>query len=853
MDSEWVIVRTEGDEYFVPLRFIIGRTSLDLVNDKDQIESIAEMLIEGVRVFEDLCRSYIEDNRWDALLYQRIEVQDPNHPKATLDAGNLGTHSSVIASDGRQIEIQLDHILNGKRAEVLGTIVHEMLHHYIEAASGIRNLDEAVTEYVSRYCAGLPHHNCNGSYQSMVDALKVLVEERLSFGPDSLLSLALKKDGLQSEIDSRFILNGNAEKVSEVLAQLYQKEMPEITPPASAKILNYFGSGEISYGVDCLLGYLHDLEKTYQVKPTKAIDIVQKCILLLERRDDLTPTEVHVRPPRKIQKGFSDIKKLISNFFISSTPYLLRVKELIWPVVLIIWGKGKERFKQVPRKVQTVTVVLLVVIICFSSYLILRRWFYPDTVQLTVKESSSLGVNRYRMSPEQLNDRRQKFYRSTGRFLLLRRPEASGVDKKLDQYRLIIEKAARDVGVDPYWLMGIAIQESYLRANAVNADTKATGMFQFLKSTASLKGLIQSRRDYRLIIDGIDYRSDPEKSAFATAELFRQAIKRWGDPAFAAWDHHAGTDIPSQAARIYLDETHPGWTKHGSVFSAVKALKITYWDLFLRPSYAYAPKTFGFMQSLHIKDHDFSDEYAARVETARWLAESYFNGDKTELVGYLNLYADLRKSFKFESGFPSAAWWGFYPATLIRTKDCDDLRKMVVDKILVPLPDNSKKTGFTVVSDIGYVKPEFLSEGSEISHNEKHRGWYQSSRPETVGMALYLSGLYQEALASKGKGYKPLRITSISRTEWFQEKLREMKQASPTKQLPLHLAGWAIDVGKLGMDDESQAIMMFIISEMTNSGMISYSDEENPPHWHLVPAPAYRDFFVSKYYEFMSN
>jgi hypothetical protein len=492
------------------------------------------------------------------------------------------------------------------------------------------------------------------------------------------------------------------------------------------------------------------------------------------------------------------------------------------------------------------------------TYLGLRLLFISKAEKISTN-SHHIVMDRSNLTPEQFEQRKADLKKFVGEPILFGNEEAVGVPDRFNQYWEEIQKAAKDRGVNPKSVAALGFQETYLQLNKYNKDSKASGMYQFIPSTAKLPGLIYKGVDYRLMVDNKDYRQDLTKSTLATAELKRQANERWGgDENMAVWDHHAGIKYPTMAMRSYLDEVYPDWDKsYDSIAKAMKALKVGYWDLRLRPTPTFAPKTWKLMMELLTAEHDYSADYPMRVELAQEYIEELASGNTKH---FNETFAKYRKTLdKLHLSGEEAGeerigpvWWHWY-ANIDRkqfVKDCDAMVKMhtgVLSK-WVRVPDDSAKTGFLVDDVMGSVNPDLLSE-DEKKHNEEHTDNHKYALPEVMGMSLWLVDLYKEVYKQEGAPYEPVTITSLGRSLWFQQMLMKMGNTGATDQLPLHTAGLAVDFAMGRLSDTAKFRWYFVLNESRSIGAISVSYEGKSKNTHIVPSPEWRERFKRYYFD----
>lgn len=501
---------------------------------------------------------------------------------------------------------------------------------------------------------------------------------------------------------------------------------------------------------------------------------------------------------------------------------------------------------------------VVVILSVLLMWLFIRGLFYPTAATEVIMEKAPYGITRSAMTAVELDMRREQYITTRGEFVVLSKPDSQKLPARMMQYRQMIIEACTPRQVDPTWLMGIAAVESNYDSDAANKDF--VGMFQLGSATAASDALKNNDGDFRAIKGNRDYRKDPRSAAVTSCELFKQSLARWGDPALAVWEHHAGASsdgVMVPALTMYLDETQPNWkSTYNTLAKAVRGFKVTYWDVLFRPTPAFAPKTWAHMQKLNTSQHDYSTGYAGNVSAARRLAQLQVDdSDKFEKI--IARYAKVFQKFNFRtdknpSGVIPAEWWSQYEPQVPAAETCADVQKVIDSGKWVKSPDNPTKYGFRLdrrnEDGMGWVDKPVLARQpvEEQAHNGQHRDRHKVTSPEIIGMIMFVASHYQAAYAKVHplRGSSVLTVTSLARSQWFQRMLGEMGDPI-TDKLPLHQNGKAVDITKTMLSTEEQVIMEFVLSDLRAAGFLSYSPERAA--WHIAPYPDKVQFFVDYY------
>ena len=863
IENDQFVFDLHGQTWKFSLYFLTNRSGIKQ-DDLETLTVMATNIIEGLLLFETKCKGHIGENGYNYELYKEIDVQDPTSTDihSTLDDA-LGHHHGKRV-DGHVISIQVQTLL-GDPKYARHVVAHEILHEYIFGATkGVRYLGEGITEYIARNVVGLPIGG-HGSYQGLVDVVSVLVDNVLRHCEFSLMVFAFQQNGLKMEINKRL---KTRLKNSELIA-LFSK-LPMTNHYTVDELASEASNEYIAQTLNLLLWEIHDLENHFADKDEQlnnyhtaqeVIKIAIEFVNSLEYKNEFQHTIVAARVP--VPDGSTNPKNKVPV-----------KKGIFWTSALELLTYSWRAFRSLSGKGKAILAAFLITVLLFfgiGGYYAFRFMFISKTEKISAK-SYRIVMNKENLSAEEFEQKKRELKRYVAEPQLFGSEEAASLPDRFKQYYPGIEEAAKKRGINPNVIAALGFQESYLKLNKFNKDTKASGMYQFLPSTSKLSGLVVDGIDYRLMSDDNkrDDRQDFTKSTLATAELYRQAFQRWGgDEDMAAWDHHAGTNYPGQAMRSYLDEVYSGWEKtYGSMAKAMKALKVGYWDLRLRPTPTFAPKTWKLMTELLGPAHDFSADYPMRVELAQEYIEELASGNTKRFYETVAKYKPTLNKLHLGGEATneeriSVVWWHWYanldPKKFV--KDCDAMEKMHsgLSPSWVKVPSDSKKTGFLVDQSMGSIvvdklsekdKAEFLA-SDEANHNTEHKNNHQYALPETIGMDMWLVDLYKEIYSSEGRDYEPVTITSLGRSLWFQKMLPKMGFGAATDQLPLHADGLATDfsIGEQRLSYDAKLRWMYTLYETRAIGAISYSFEGNAANTHIVPSPEWRDRFRQYYFD----
>jgi len=240
--------------------------------------------------------------------------------------------------------------------------------------------------------------------------------------------------------------------------------------------------------------------------------------------------------------------------------------------------------------------------------------------------------------------------------------------------------------------------------------------------------------------------------------------------------------------------------------------------------------------------HDFSAFYNLGNEGALKLLRLYLSNPK-EFNRRADGYISLFNKYHFTTGNVPSRWCAWYGTDNKLWEDgyadCDALKRAVSKGELVELPNDPQRLGFFIDPDIG---------DRDGDHQFKHRAFYRTNTREAWGMALYVAYEYRRLLKAEKITFDPLKVAGAVRSVWYQNKLG-------TTAIPVHVAGLAIDFSYKDMTEEQKYRLKLLLDTLTNLGLLSFTDEENGNHFHVVVPKdkATREFYRGVYLKFFLN
>jgi hypothetical protein len=373
------------------------------------------------------------------------------------------------------------------------------------------------------------------------------------------------------------------------------------------------------------------------------------------------------------------------------------------------------------------------------------------------------------------------------------------------RWRPLVERAAKEAGVDPDTLEGLVFLESAGRedARAPGGLESAVGLTQILAETGSnLLGMRvdveaserytrqlaraerrgRERRAARLrrARARVDERFDPERALAGTARYLTIARNRLGRDDLAFVSYHMGIGNLEDVLSAY-----------GS-----------------RPSYAQL--YFDSTPSRHRRAYrilaglgDDSSNYLWKIAAAREIMRLW-REDRAELDRLNALH--LAKGSAEEVLHP--------PAETPVYATPEDLAQAWDDGDIVPFPDDEPATGL--------LRDRRMGELARRIEQPAER--YQGLRRSALAMALYIGAQVREL-----SGQSPLIVTSTVRDGSYQTALAD-RNSEATRRYSLHTTGWAFDVLREYRSRRQALAFQFVLDRLRTLNAIAWVREPRAIH-----------------------
>jgi hypothetical protein len=131
---------------------------------------------------------------------------------------------------------------------------------------------------------------------------------------------------------------------------------------------------------------------------------------------------------------------------------------------------------------------------------------------------------------------------------------------------------------------------------------------------------------------------------------------------------------------------------------------------------------------------------------------------------------------------------------------------------------------------LGASAANFKGRGYDLTNPTERREFKMKMlsfiRPEARAVILQLAAAYKEKYA------RQLPITSLIRTQEYQQRLREVNPNATGKEIPPHTTGLAFDIYDGWMDAEEQTYLMNLIASLEAGGRVE-ALRENRNHIHV--------------------
>jgi hypothetical protein len=374
------------------------------------------------------------------------------------------------------------------------------------------------------------------------------------------------------------------------------------------------------------------------------------------------------------------------------------------------------------------------------------------------------------------------------------------------RWRPLVERAAKDAGVDPNSLEALVFLESAGRedARAPGGLDAAAGLTQILAETANnLLGMhvdvAASTRDTRRLARAerrgktrraealraararVDDRFNPAKALAGTARYLKLARDRFGREDLAFVSSHMGIgnlesvlDAYGAGAmpyvQVYFDSTP---TRHRAAYRRLAS--------------------FG----------DDSSNYLWKLDAAREIMRLW-RDDRDDLTRLVALHA--AKASAEEVLHPADRTPAFVTP--------QDLRKAWGEREIVPFPTAEAVTGLRRDARMGELARRL----------HVPTGMYRGLRPEALAMALYIGAQVREF-----SGQSPLIVTSTVRDGAYQA-LLVRRNGEATRGFSLHTTGWAFDIERRYVSRQQALAFQFVLDRLRSLNAIAWVREPDAIH-----------------------
>lgn len=429
-------------------------------------------------------------------------------------------------------------------------------------------------------------------------------------------------------------------------------------------------------------------------------------------------------------------------------------------------------------------------------------------------------------SPEQEVEIWYKRLKEWVEFDLLNKPDTLAGMVRLQEYRDIIFTSAKENAIDPYWFMAILLVESSGKPDAVS-PTGATGIAQFIKSTATENGLkivfepvfvsvkekVRVKKGKKTITKIVvrkkqigekcvrDDRLNPDLAIPVAAELLGKYSQKFKDRHLAALAYHSGR----QAAINVLDYSRKNLDTYVSLFLSLHPVR--------------DKKGYSYLFNLP----DFASTYPFRVERATELLELY-DQDAGKSV------AKLAEQYQVKNmGVTKNRFWLWYPQPVTYAR-VEDLEQAIKRQQLFALRRNTYP-GFYLRTEPDADNSSFIGD----FYPDKTKRWvFRYSKPETLGLLLLFGQLLHEV---QGQDRFQVRITSLTRDHNSQKSGGQFENT----RWPMHPAALAFDISQRDITEHQRNVIRFVLWRLSLWGFVSFMEEKpggSYNAWHLVPSPA---------------
>jgi soluble lytic murein transglycosylase-like protein len=448
-----------------------------------------------------------------------------------------------------------------------------------------------------------------------------------------------------------------------------------------------------------------------------------------------------------------------------------------------------------------------------------------------------LGSERGTLSHEQIDERSDRLQASTT-FSLLRFPAARVAPGRIFNREIweIIERAARDHGLDPMLLAGMIFIESYGDPLA-KSPTGPAGIAQLTKGSAKELGLATKKKirvgsravtktrtvgkgkNKRKVVETtlkpvyktVDERYMPERAIPAMAR--RVASRRaWlgGKVDFAVAEYHMGAGRMAKLLSAYFGKK----VKVSSVPAEMSATAVSYAELFWTNTPYHRPAVYKALEDL--TDVDYSPTYYFRVKQAMRLLQMYRQSP--------DAYARLASAFQSRSGQPVLPNWesSFVSGTLASVEPVRSVREMhdEMGQRFVNLPEIALQFGVR-------------AGGAPLM------GSMMAAERSTIGSALFVA---HQLRRLQGDRYTGFEINSML--------AHETEENAP---LRVHGLGWAFDIPTGRLSKAEKRDLKFVLTDLRQAGLLSFVDERRERTFHIVRHPDHAPRFEQFYWDAMAG
>jgi len=394
--------------------------------------------------------------------------------------------------------------------------------------------------------------------------------------------------------------------------------------------------------------------------------------------------------------------------------------------------------------------------------------------------------------------------------------------RRVERYRPLVERTARESGTDPDVLEGLLFLEGAGRPDAMASEDPeaAAGLTQILAETGtSLLGMsIDVRRSGRLTrrirraqsqglegrvrrLEGrrrrVDDRFAPAKAIAAAGRYLELARKRFGRSDLAVESYHSGIGNLEQALRAYAGGDASG----KSIADVVEEADLSYAKLYFGSS----PRSHEAAYRIFARLGDDSATYLWRVFAAREIMR-LFRNDEAKL--------DQLDALQTAKGSDEEVLHP--PGDTKVFEDAGQIEDAYGDGDLDTFPDEPGRTGLRRDPRMGQLARR-LDQAPRV---------YRGLRPQAFALATFLGQSVRELSGSRA----PLTITSTVRDTDYQ-RLLVRRNPEATDAYSLHTTGFAFDIRRRYPGGRRQAeAFQFALDRLQSLNLIAWVREPGAIH-----------------------